>query len=92
MSSRRSLSESWAIVSMTASALGEMVSGQRGTEDLGGPIRIAQMSGEVAQAGVVALLWVLCCAFWLSIEPAQAAPTEAEASPEVEALVQQGIP
>jgi regulator of sigma E protease len=56
---RMSVSESWAIVSMTASALGQMVSGQRGTEDLGGPLRIAQMSGEVYQVGIVALLWFM---------------------------------
>lgn len=56
---RMSVSESWAIVSMTAQALGQMASGQRGTEDLGGPIRIAQMSGEVYQVGIVALLWFM---------------------------------
>ena len=30
-----------------------------GTEELGGPLRIAQMSGEVAQSGVVALIWFM---------------------------------
>ena len=56
---KMSVSESWAIVSMTASALGQIATGQRGTEDLGGPIRIAQMSGEVYQVGIVALLWFM---------------------------------
>jgi regulator of sigma E protease len=33
-----------------------MISGQRGTEDLGGPLRIAQLSGEVAGLGLASLL------------------------------------
>ena len=36
-----------------------MIAGVRGTDDLGGPLRIAQMSGEVAQTGIVALVWFL---------------------------------
>jgi regulator of sigma E protease len=54
-----SVSESWTIVSMIGNALGQIVTGQRGAEDLGGTIRIAQMSGEVAQAGIVPLLWFM---------------------------------
>jgi len=33
-----------------------MIIGARTTEDLGGPLRIAQMSGEVAQGGLVSLI------------------------------------
>jgi regulator of sigma E protease len=33
-----------------------MVSGGRGAEDLGGPIRIAQLSGQVAELGIGSLL------------------------------------
>jgi hypothetical protein len=40
---------------------------------------------------VVSLLPALCCALCLSVTRAQAAPTEDASSPEVEALVQQGI-
>ncbi len=36
-----------------------MVIGARTADELGGPLRIAQMSGEVAQGGVVALLWFM---------------------------------
>ncbi|WP_158045666.1 RIP metalloprotease RseP [Skermanella pratensis] len=43
----------------TLGAVGQMISGSRGTEELGGPLRIAQMSGEVAQSGVVALVWFM---------------------------------
>ncbi len=41
----------------TLEALGQIITGVRGTEDLGGPLRIAQMSGEVAQTGLVSLIW-----------------------------------
>ena len=43
----------------TLGAVGQMIAGARGTEELGGPLRIAQMSGEVAQSGVVALVWFM---------------------------------
>ena len=33
-----------------------MISGRRGTEDLGGPLRIAQLSGQVAQLGLASLI------------------------------------
>ena len=36
-----------------------MIIGTRGSEELGGPLRIAQLSGEVAQGGVVPLLWFM---------------------------------
>jgi regulator of sigma E protease len=38
------------------SYLGEMFSGDRGTEDLGGPLRIAQISGDMAQGGIISLI------------------------------------
>lgn len=41
----------------TLVALGEMISGARGTEELGGPLRIAQMSGQIAQDGLVPVIW-----------------------------------
>ena len=39
--------------------LGEVVGGSRGTEELGGPLRIAQMSGEMAQGGWANLLFFM---------------------------------
>jgi regulator of sigma E protease len=39
----------------TLKALGQMVTGHRGSEDIGGPLRIAQMSGEVAKGGIANL-------------------------------------
>lgn len=52
----RGIAETWIQTTGTLKALGQMISGQRATDDLGGPIRIAQMSGEVAQGGFAALL------------------------------------
>ena len=40
-----------------AQALGQIVVGSRTTEELGGPLRIAQMSGEIAKDGVVPVIW-----------------------------------
>ncbi len=40
----------------TLKALGQIIVGHRSSDELGGPIRIAQMSGEVAQGGVGSLL------------------------------------
>ena len=36
--------------------LGQLISGDRGTEDIGGPVRIAELSGLVAEYGIVSLL------------------------------------
>jgi regulator of sigma E protease len=45
------------VIGGTLKAVGEMIIGSRGTEELGGPLRIAQMSGEVARNGFVPVLW-----------------------------------
>jgi regulator of sigma E protease len=49
--------ETWRMVAGTLGALGEMIVGSRGTEELGGPLRIAQMSGTIAQDGLVPAIW-----------------------------------
>jgi regulator of sigma E protease len=33
-----------------------MIGGSRGTDELGGPLRIAQLSGQVAQLGIASLI------------------------------------
>ena len=48
--------ESWSMVSTTLTGLGQMISGTRGTQDLHGPLGIANLSRAVAQGGVVSLL------------------------------------
>ncbi|HEX6980038.1 MAG TPA: RIP metalloprotease RseP [Alphaproteobacteria bacterium] len=52
----RGIAETWIQTAGTLQALGQMIAGQRQADDLGGPLRIAQMSGEVAQGGAAALL------------------------------------
>jgi regulator of sigma E protease len=48
--------EIWSITDSTLVAVGQMIVGARTTEELGGPLRIAKLSGEVAQGGFVDLL------------------------------------
>ena len=55
----RAVRETVDLTAATLNGVGQMIRGVRGTEDLGGPLRIAQMSGEVAQSGVVSLIWFL---------------------------------
>jgi len=51
--------ETWTIITATLEAVGEIINGTRGTEDLGGPVRIAQMSGQVAESGFVTMVWFM---------------------------------
>lgn len=51
--------ETWDLSVSTMKALWQIIIGTRATDELGGPLRIAQMSGEVAQGGVVAVLWFM---------------------------------
>lgn len=49
------LSLSW----QTLKALGNVIIGAKSADGLGGPLRIAQMSGEIAQSGFMALIWFM---------------------------------
>lgn len=51
--------ETWSISWATLDAVGQIIMGTRGTEELGGPVRIAQMSGQVAEDGWVTMLWFM---------------------------------
>jgi regulator of sigma E protease len=51
--------ESWDLSVATLKGIWQIVIGTRSSGELGGPLRIAQMSGEVAQQGPVATLWLL---------------------------------
>jgi regulator of sigma E protease len=46
----------WEVTAQTVVGVWQMISGGRGTEDLGGPLRIAQLSGQVAQLGFANLV------------------------------------
>jgi regulator of sigma E protease len=43
----------------TLRRVGQMITGARGTEQLGGPIYIAQVAGHVAQNGMVMVFWLM---------------------------------
>ena len=49
-------SETWNLSTSTLGAMWQMVTRKRSADELGGPLRIAQLSGQVAQIGVGALL------------------------------------
>jgi regulator of sigma E protease len=48
--------ETWSIVDRTVGYIGGVFSGREAADQLGGPIRIAQVSGQVATVGFVALM------------------------------------
>jgi regulator of sigma E protease len=50
------ISETWFVVERTLSYIGGVVVGKESVDQLGGPIRIAQVSGQVATAGFVPLI------------------------------------
>jgi regulator of sigma E protease len=49
-------SETWLVVEQTMSYLAGVIVGRESADQLGGPIRIAQVSGQVATAGLVPLI------------------------------------
>lgn len=55
----RASEETVALTAGTLKAVGQIIVGARSSEQLGGPIRIAQMSGEVAETGIVSLIWFM---------------------------------
>ncbi len=52
----QSLRETGRLTSLTVTAIGQMFSGERSVRELGGPVRIAQMSDSAAEAGISALV------------------------------------
>jgi regulator of sigma E protease len=48
--------ETWFVIERTMTYIGRIVVGRESADQLGGPIRIAQVSGQVASIGFVALL------------------------------------
>ncbi|BBK37333.1 zinc metalloprotease [Allostella sp. ATCC 35155] len=49
--------ETWTLTAGTLTAVWQMITGTRTTEELGGPLRIAQMSGEATRSGATGFLW-----------------------------------
>jgi regulator of sigma E protease len=44
------------VVSVTLTAIGQIIAGDRGTDELGGPVRIAQMSDSAAAGGFITVI------------------------------------
>jgi regulator of sigma E protease len=55
----RAVGETWNLSATTLDAVWQMVIGKRSTDELGGPLKIAQISGEVIQLGLGPLLWFM---------------------------------
>ena len=53
---KSAVQETWFIVERTGAYVGGLFAGTESADQLSGPIRIAQVSGQVATAGIVALL------------------------------------
>jgi len=56
----RAVGETWNLSATTLQAMWQMVIGKRSTDELGGPIKIMKLSGEVMQLGIGPLLWFMC--------------------------------
>ncbi len=52
----RATVETVSVTGNTLKAVGQMITGDRSSKELGGPLRIAQMSGQVAEFGILSLL------------------------------------
>ncbi|MBV9539334.1 MAG: RIP metalloprotease RseP [Acidisphaera sp.] len=48
--------QTWDVAAQTLGGVWSMIAEHRGTADLGGPLRIAQLSGQVAELGVASLI------------------------------------
>jgi regulator of sigma E protease len=53
---RMGVEETWFVIERTMSYLGGVIVGRESADQLGGPIRIAQVSGQVASVGLAALI------------------------------------
>ena len=51
--------ETWNMTTATLEGVYQIIIGARGSEELGGPLRIAEMSGKVAHDGVPTFIWFL---------------------------------
>ncbi len=53
------VAETYNLTAGTVDAIAQMIAGTRSSDDLGGPIRIAQVAGQVAQDGFVTIFWFM---------------------------------
>jgi len=52
-------SETWGIARDTLAGIWQIITGERSTDELGGPVRIAELSGTVAKFGLVSIIWFM---------------------------------
>lgn len=50
------VTQTWNVAAETFTGLAQMIGGHRGTDELGGPLRIAQLSGQVVELGLASLI------------------------------------
>jgi regulator of sigma E protease len=50
------IAQTWDVTRQTVIGIAQMIAGTRGTGDIGGPLRIAQLSGKVAELGFASLV------------------------------------
>jgi regulator of sigma E protease len=55
----QAIRETISMTRATVTAIGQMVEGKRSTKDLGGPIKIAEISGQMAQLGIREYIWFM---------------------------------
>jgi regulator of sigma E protease len=55
----RAVLETKSVAAATVTSIGQMISGTRKTDDIGGPLRIAEMSGQMIQLGPIEFIWFL---------------------------------
>jgi regulator of sigma E protease len=55
----RAVLETKSVASATVTSIGQMFAGTRKTDDIGGPLRIAEMSGQMIKLGPVEFIWFL---------------------------------
>lgn len=54
-----STAQTWGLVRLTGDILGQFLTGQRSVKEMGGPLRIAKQSGEMATLGVASLIFFI---------------------------------
>ena len=59
MALKQAVVETGTMTADTLKSMGQMIIGARGSEELGGPLRIAEMSGQVAEDGPMSVLWFM---------------------------------
>ena len=55
----RGVGQTWGIIEGTVTFLGDMIFANADTSQLGGPIRIAEISGDKAEEGTQAFIWLI---------------------------------